>query len=86
MKSVHTIGTHVHMYSPGGTIKYMWVVCCGRVLKLFALQVFDMLDGSKFIFFLLVPSYVIYNIPVPRTTCVPHLHSHSNFDSKKFFT
>jgi hypothetical protein len=41
-----------YMYSPGGTIKYMWVVCCGRVLKLFALQVFDMLDGSKFIFFL----------------------------------
>jgi hypothetical protein len=48
VKSVHTIGT----CSPGGTIKYMSVVCCGRVLKRFALQVFDMLDGSKFIFFL----------------------------------
>ena len=54
VKSVHTIGT----CSPGGTIKYMSVVCCGRVLKRFALQVFDMLDGSKFIFFLLVPSYI----------------------------
>ena len=62
MKSVHTIGT----CSPGGTIKYMWVVCCGRVLKRFALQVFDMLDGSKFIFFLLVPSYQ-YNIRVCHT-------------------